>query len=128
MKTSTQPKAVASKEGLPTFQQVVALALGKAESNLRQLIEVRCNDEHWAEADTDVDFAVELALTHLERMKGMSFEGYTGFDYEWFKVASALNMSQRLFSRQDCWYRRHLVSTCEMFNQMAELIEFVTPD
>lgn len=127
MKDTTRPKAEASKAALPTFQQVIALALAKAEQNLRRLIEIRCNDERWADADVDVDFAVELALTHLERMKAMSFENYNGLDYEWFKVAAALKLGKKQFSRPDCNYSRTLESTCNMFDQMAELFEFVEP-
>ena len=127
MKDTTRPKATATA-ALPTFQQVVALALGKAVSDLRRLIEIRCSDEQWDDADVDVDFAVELALTHIERMKELRFDAYDDFNHQWFKAAAAVNMGKKLFSRQDCWYSQSLAGTCSMFDQMAGLIEFVNPD
>lgn len=126
MKDTTRTKALATAPQMPTFQQMVVLALAKADKDLRTLIEIRCGDEHWAEEDVDVDLAVELALTHLERMKSMSFTEYTGFDIEWFKVGAALNLGKKLFSRQDCWYRHALDRTCAMFDHIASMVEHIS--
>lgn len=121
MKTSTDKSAA---QLLPSFPQVVALAIEKAEISLRRLIEIRCGDEKWADEDADVDFAVELAAAHIERMKGMGLQNYDDFSQEWFKVAGAVQLGRKAFSRGDCWYFRALVGTCGMFEQIAELVEF----
>lgn len=110
---------------LPTAQQMYALAISRAKSGLNGLINIRCNDEHWDDADTDCDFATELALAHVERMESMVLSDHLDFDREWFKAASAMNLAQRTFSRTDCWYARSLRNVCQMFTQMAATIEFV---
>lgn len=125
MKANTQPKAAATPAALPSFQQMMALALEKTESDLRGLIRIRCNDEHWDEdADVHVDFAVELALSHVERMKTMGFEESLGFCAEWFKVVGAVNLAHKSFSRNDCLYSRSLKSACCMLDQVMELVDY----
>lgn len=108
----------------PSFNQVVALAINHAEYKLQRLIEQRSTDEHWDEKDVFVDFGVELALTHIARMKAMVFKEYSDFSYEWFKVAGAVNMGKEVFTRKDCAYFRMLNGACEMFDQHAGLVEF----
>lgn len=113
------------KEGLPTFQQVVTLALAKAEMSLSGLKEIRCNDERWDDADSDIDFAVSLARAHVQRMMATEYPDYDTFAAEWLQVASAVNLGKRLFSRQDCWYARRLHTVCGMFEQARSMVEFV---
>lgn len=124
MSKSTQPKAAATPGALPTFHHVIALAITKADSDLRKIAGMRVSDEHWDDADVYVDFAIELALTHIECMKTMTFEEDGEFSYEWFKVAGAVNLGRAVFSRKDCAYFRMLEGACEMFDQLAELVEF----
>lgn len=124
MKTSTLK---ATPQDLPTFQQMVALAITKAEMDLKCLINIRCTDDRWSDDDNDTDFAVELAASHVEQMKGMKFETSVEFDLEWYKAAGALNLASKAFSREDCVYARFLSSTCKMFEHMAILVEFAQP-
>ena len=124
MKTSTSK---ATPQDLPTFQQMVALAITKAEMDLKCLINIRCTDDRWSDDDNDTDFAVELAASHVEQMKGMKFETGVEFDLEWYKAAGALNLASKAFSREDCVYARFLSSTCKMFEHMATLVEFAQP-
>ena len=123
MKTSTSKTA---QQALPTFGQMVALALVKAEQELQSLCRVRCNDEHWDEADVDVDYSIELAAAHIDRMKTMEFVNCHDFDAEWFKAGGALNMACKCFLRTDCVYARHLAHTAAMFEHMSSMIEFAS--
>lgn len=115
---------VQAAPALPSLKQVIALSITKATSDLQRIVEMRSTDEHWDDDDVHVDFAVELALTHIERMKTMAFEGEGDFSYEWFKVAGALNLGLQTFSRKDCAYFRMLKGACGMFNHLAGLVEF----
>lgn len=127
MKPSTKPKAPATGAALPSFQQFVALALEKAESDLECICRIRCADEHWEDKDVDVDNAVDLALDQVRRMKSITFN-HLSFDGEWYKVAAVLNLGAKAFSRKDCAYMRCLDSACHMFSQAGEMAEFVAPD
>ena len=105
---------------------MIVFALEKADKDLRRLIEIRCGDEQWDDVDVHIDFAVELALTHCERMKSMSFNEFSDFAYEWHKLAAVVRLGKSLFSRSDCWYSSALESVCSMFEQMVSLVEFVS--
>lgn len=121
MKAAAQVKPAAM---LPHVDQVVFLAICKAERSLQCLVDQRIADEHWDEVDVYVHFGVELALSHLSRMKSMVFGADCAFDQEWFKAAGALNLGKAVFSRKDCAYFRMLEGACEMFDQLAGLVEF----
>lgn len=128
MKPSTKPKAPATAAALPSFQQFVTLALEKAESDLECICRIRCADEHWEDEDADVDNAVDLALDQVRRMKAIEFADHLSFSSEWYKVAAALNLGAKAFSRKDCAYMRCLDSACHMFSQAADMAEFIAPE
>lgn len=125
MKDTAKQQVAQAPAAIPSFQQVVSLALSKAEHDLRSLVDIRCNDELWDEKlDVHVDFSVVLALSHLERLKGVVFKSSDDFTYEWFKIAGALNLGAQTFSRRDCAYYRMLSRSCRMFDEAAGLAEF----
>lgn len=108
----------------PTFEQISALALDKAEEDIKRLVSIRCADEHWLDADTDVDYAVELALSHIRAMRAITFKDGAEFGLSWLKAGAAINLASRAFSRTGCAYERFLKDAAHMFTQLAELVEF----
>lgn len=125
MKDTTRPKADATPTALPSFQQLVALAIAKAEFDLEHICRIRCTDEHWSDEDNEVDNAVDLALDQVRRMKCLQFEQFDQFIGEWFKVSAVLNLGAKSFSRKDCAYMRFLDGSCHMFSHAAEMAEFI---
>lgn len=119
--SSTRSMEVA---GLPSAQQTIAMALEMVESQLRGLIAIRCADEHWDDADLDVDNATELALAHILGMKEKGYERHNDFDTPWFTAASVVNLAAKAFSRKGCHYSRALASAVEMFQVLARAVEF----
>ena len=118
-------RATAAQDAtLPSIKQAIALALAMAEARLRCLISVRCNDEHWSEADLDVDNATEIALVQILRMKELGLEHSHEFDAQWFMAAAALNLAEKAFSRKDCAYARVLAGAVDVFRVLAEAVEF----
>lgn len=127
MDATSQPKKRATKAqsaALPGVSQMIALALEMAEGNLRDLISIRCNDEHWDDADVDVDNVTELALAHIMRMKDEGLERSEEFEGQWFVVISAVNLAAKAFSRTDCRYARSLKQAVHVFSALAEAVEF----
>lgn len=109
----------------PTFEQMTALALDRAEERLTWLISIRCEDEAWNDDDVNVDFAVELALMQIRRMKTEVVSDSSGFLTQWFRAGAAIELGCKAFSRDACHYRWSLESTCAMFTQVAGLVEFL---
>ncbi len=124
MKDTAKNPASQAPSAMPGFQQVIALALTKADADLQRIIETRSVDEHWDDADTNVDFSIELALTHIDRMKTMTFDTADGFCYEWFKAGGAVHLALHAFSRPNCAYFRMLEGLSGMFAQIAGFVEF----
>ncbi|KAA9181986.1 MULTISPECIES: hypothetical protein [Delftia] len=108
----------------PTFEQMMALALAKAEDDLDRLVRTRCADEYWKDVDADIDYAVELALGHIRSMKARNFEDAAEFCLTWGHAGAAINLAAKAFSRTDCAYGRFLRDAVHMFAQVAELVEF----
>lgn len=126
--TANHNQPTSAPAALPSFQQFVALAIAKAESDLEFVCRIRCSDKDWTEEDVDVDTAVDLALDQIRRMKTVQFADCDAFTAEWIKVASVLNLGARSFSRKDCSYMRFLDGACHMFAHAAEMAEFIRPD
>lgn len=125
MNTITKLKPSATVSALPTFQQAVAMALAKAEKDLKNIINIRCADEHWRDEDVDVDCAVELALSHVQHMKAANFADFDHFSTDWYKAAAAVNLGLKVFSRNECSYMRSLADAGAMFRQTADMVEFL---
>ena len=123
--TITKHEQSATAPGQPTFQQMAALAITKAESDLKTICKIRCADERWNDDDVDVDNAVELALCQIQRMKEVEFADFGQFATNWYMAGAAINLGVKAFSRDDCAYKRFLTGASEMFGQMAEMVEFV---
>ena len=109
----------------PTFEQMTALALDKAQDRLKRLIEIRLEDKQWSDDDEDVDFAVSLALEHLVRMKESPPRDLGDFCTRWSRAAAIVNLGCKTFSRQKCHYQWCLEDSRAMFDQLADLVEFV---
>lgn len=125
MNATAKPRArKAPAAARPTFEQMMALALAKAEDDLCRLVRTRCADEHWKDADSDVDYAVELALSHIRAMKERNFEDAAEFCLTWGHAGAAINLAAKAFSRTDCAYNRFLRDAARMFEQVGELVEF----
>lgn len=88
-------------------------------------MQIRCEDEQWSDDDVHVDFAVELALMHIRRLKTEAISDSSRFLSEWFRAGAAIELGREVFSRDACHYRWSLETTCAMFTQVADLIEFV---
>ncbi|MBB1651687.1 hypothetical protein A9976_19835 [Delftia sp. UME58] len=126
MNATAKPRArKAPAAARPTFEQISALALDKAEEDIKRLVSIRCADEHWLDADHDVDYAVELALSHIRAMRTTAFKDGAEFSLSWLKAGAAINLASRAFSRTGCAYERCLKDAGRMFAQLAELVEFV---
>lgn len=121
--TTAKPNAAAST--LPSFRQFITLALAKAEHELKVLIDIRCRDDDWSDDDVSVDNVTELALSQIQAMKGMDFNGSDDFYQHWFRVGAAMELAQKAFSRQGCVYANLLRSICSMFEQAFAFAEFV---
>lgn len=122
MKTNTQQ---AARQGAPNFGQMVALAMEKAEHDLKGLLEARAQDDRWSDDDVSVDLSIELAFDHLKQMKNAEFKSKDDFCWEWYKVGAAVKQSCKLFTRKDCFYYRSLERTSSMFENVADLVQFV---
>ena len=110
---------------LPSWQQTMATALAFVQYSLEHLVRVRCKDDDWRDGDSDVDFAVDLALSNVQRLRASLPETRDEFDREWFMVAAAINLSVRAFSRPDCAYFRWLEAIQKQFEVLVAAVEFV---
>lgn len=130
MSTTTQKRAKPSQKkaapaALPTWQQTMELALASAQLSMEELVRIRVGDEDWIEDDVDVDFAVNLALGHIKRLRADPPTGPGRFDREWFQAAAVINLSVATFSRQNCCFFRHLEYVKKQFEVLAEAVDFV---
>lgn len=121
--TTAKSQIIASE--LPTFQQLVTLALVSMEYSLQRLIDIRCHDEDWDDEDVSVDYVCELALSQIRIMQNMELKSSSHFERHWYQAASAMELASKVFSRKDCVYERCLKSVCSSFEKLAALVEFV---
>lgn len=121
---STQPtSATPASARLPSREQLMALALDKAEDELRRLLKIRCEDDEWSDADVDVDNAVEVALHRVRELQTKAPLSLREFENSWHEIISVLNLSAKAFSRPDTYYLRTLNAVHEFFDVMIDLIE-----
>lgn len=106
------------------LQQMVRLSIARAEDELRRLVATRCDDPEWSDVDVNVDLAMELALSHVRRMKGSTFDGYSAFQEQWFLAAAAVSLGRQTFSRPTSFYGRLLQGVEAMFEQAVEFVEY----
>lgn len=125
--TGIQENAL-STTTLPTFHQFVSLAVAKAEKDLECICRVRTSDQDWSDGDDDVDWAVELALDQVRRIKGVQFASYSAFAREWCKVRAVLYLGTKAHSRTDSAYVRFLNGACGMFEHAADMAFFLQPE
>lgn len=110
---------------LPTWQQTMELALASVQRSMEQLVRMRLDDEDWSDDDVDVDFAVNMALSHIKRLRADPPTVPGSFDREWFQAAAVINLSVATFSRQDCSFANCLGYVKKQFEVLAEAVDFV---
>ena len=76
------------------------------------------------DVDVNVDLAMELALSHVRRMKGVTFDGYSAFQEQWFLASAAVSLGRQTFSRPASFYGRMLAGVEAMFEQAVEFVEY----
>lgn len=111
----------------PSMQQMIALSLDRAESELLALIDKRCADMQWDDRDAEVDMATELALSHIRRMRHMPFDQAWQFDNEWYLARSAIVLAAQAFSRPQCAYGMGLTLLMQLFDEAPSFVEHVEP-
>lgn len=109
---------------MPTAQQTMLAALAYVQNSLEHLARVRCEDEDWDDDDVDVDYAVDLALEHIKRLRASLPHDRDEFDRHWFMAAASINLSVRAFSRTDCYYYRSLKGLQKKFEVLVGAVEF----
>ncbi len=114
-----------SSVALPTLKQAMLLAVAYAQHSLEHLVRVRLEDEDWDDDDADVDYAVELALDCIKRLREALPEDKSVFDRQWYQAAAAINLCARTFSRTDCYYSRSLAGVKQQFDVLVSAVEFV---
>jgi hypothetical protein len=110
---------------LPTFAQVIALLITKAEHDLSRLPHIRDeDDEHWNDEDIGAELAAALVLDKVRSLKAKAFAGSMEFGTDWHKCTYTLELALNAFSRKDCHYYRTLNGLHALFDQGVELVEF----
>lgn len=126
MNATAKPRArKAPAAERPTFEQMMALVLDKAEDSLKRIIEIPREDQEWSDDDEDVDSAMSLALEQILHMREHPPRDLGDFCTRWSRAAAVVNLSCKTFSRQKCHYRWCLEDSRLMFDQLADLVEFV---
>ncbi|WP_126312903.1 hypothetical protein [Delftia acidovorans] len=123
-KRRARANPAASAENNEALQQMVRLSITRAENELRRLVAARCDDAEWNDVDVNVDLAMELALSHVRRMKGVTFDGYSAFQEQWFLASAAVSLGRQTFSRPASFYGRMLAGVEAMFEQAVEFVEY----
>lgn len=111
----------------PSMQQMIALSIDRAESELLALIDKRCADMQWDDRDAEVDMAKELALSHIRRMRHMPFDQAWKFDNGWYLARSAIALAVQAFSRPQCAYGMGLTLRMQLFDEAPSFVEHVEP-
>lgn len=110
--------------GMPSMKQTMLASLAFVQASLERLVHIRCSDEDWDDSDVDVDYAVDLALRHIESLRRELPDDRDVFDRQWFMAAAAINLSVRAFSRADCHYYRALTGVQQKFEVLVAAVEF----
>lgn len=111
----------------PSMQQMIALSIDRAESELLALIDKRCVDMQWDDRDAEVDMATKLALSHIRQMRHMPFDQAWKFDNEWYLARSAIVLAVQAFSRPQCAYDMSLTLLMQLFDEAPSFVEYVEP-
>lgn len=117
--------AMTQAPSLPSADQAMLTAIAHVQHSLEHLVRVRCDDKEWDDKDVDVDFAVDLALTHIRRMREELPLDRSTFENRWHMAGAAINLGARSFSRPDSMYCHWLRSAQRQFEVLVEMVEFV---
>ncbi|EZP50529.1 hypothetical protein [Delftia sp. RIT313] len=109
---------------MPTLQQTMLLVTSYVEWSLEEVIKERCKDVGWDDKDVDVDFAVDLALTHVRLLRAEIPLDRSTFESKWFMAGAAVNLAAKTFSRPDSLYYRRLIAARRQFEVLFELLDF----
>lgn len=124
-KHSRNKRCLANVSDKPTMQQMIALSIDRAETELATLIDKRCADLEWDDRDADVDMATELALNHIRQMKLTHFDAAWKFDNAWLLARAAVVLATQAFSRPKCAYGLGLAQLVQLFNEAPSFVEHV---
>lgn len=114
---------------LPSRRQMIALVLSRVEDQLKDLMQLRENDDGWDDVDVDIDYTISLAHTQVQRMLATQFDHKqdgVDFGWPWLMVAASINMAVKLFSRRNCRYWRALNRLRDCFVPLHDLVEHTT--
>ncbi|QPS09561.1 hypothetical protein I6G66_05935 [Delftia acidovorans] len=125
MNATAKPRArKAPAAARPSFEQMLALVLDRAEDCLQRIIEIPREDQEWSDEDEDIDSAMSLALEQVLQMKEHPPCDLGDFCTRWSRAAAVVKLGCKTFSRQSCHYRWCLEDPRAMFDQLADLVEF----
>ena len=121
---STNKPCTMDTAAWPTMQQMIALSLDRAEMGLVALIETRCADMDWHDADVEVDLAADLALNHIRQIRHKVFEDASEFDNEWYLARAAIALAAQAFDRPQSLSARHLKLLLQLFDEAPSFVEY----
>lgn len=117
--------AVTQAPGLPCADQAMLTAIAHVQHTLEHLMRVRYDDKEWDDKDVDVDFAMDLALTHIRLLRADLPLDRSTFENRWFMAGAAVNLGTRTFSRPNSPYFRWLTAAQRQFDVLVDMVVFV---
>nr|WP_312379570.1 hypothetical protein [Delftia acidovorans] len=100
-------------------------AIAHIQHTLEHLMRVRYDDKDWDDKDVDVDFAVDLALSHIRLLRAELPLDRSTFENKWFMAGAAVNLGAQSFSRPSSLYYRWLTAAQRQFEVLVDLVAFV---
>lgn len=125
MSMQNYTRTVAESQAMPTLQQAMVAALGHVQATLERLMRACHEDDEWDDKDDNVDFAMELALAHIRRMRAELPLDRSTFESSWRMAGAVISLGVRSFSRPDSMYCHWLRSAYRQFEVLVEMVEFV---
>ncbi|MBL8356161.1 MAG: hypothetical protein JNM01_15190 [Delftia acidovorans] len=110
---------------LPSADQAMLTAIAHIQHTLEHLVQVRYDDKEWDDKDVDVDFAVDLALSHIRLLRAELPLDRSTFENKWFMAGAAVNLGAQAFSRPSSLYYRWLTAAQRQFEVLVDLVAFV---
>lgn len=107
---------------LPSFDQTVALALHTLSNSLEQLESVAQAEEGWLGHEADVDQAMIMVRSVIDRMRLSPPASLEEFRDAWCGLAGITNLANHQFQRE-CAYKNILGSLCGEFPVFCLVVE-----
>lgn len=91
--------------GLPSFSQVVALALHQVKGTLDTMDEFARHDPKWGdgETETSVDCAMTAVMHAIEWLEANPPKTLADFSERWDTVIGIVDLASRSFQRDSCY-------------------------